>query len=178
MKAPASRLISASASNMAVIGRRAQQRSPGQREVHGVDPPDRRQRELAEHAEGAREARPQGVQGEPGRVGEEGVVLVGLEVLVLHPLELDVVRQVAAGPADLLGAQRLQRPGRRDGHARRPVPAEADRGVPQAVEVQLGVVAGVPVRRRRRPSCGSTAAPAASAGRGPACAGRPRPRTA
>ena len=37
----------------------------------------------------------------------------------------------------------------RNGHAGRPVPAEADRGVPQAVEVQLGVVAGVLVRDAR-----------------------------
>ena len=131
--------------------RRPQERPPGKGEVHGVDPPHGRQGELAEHAEGACEARPQGVQGEPGRVGEEGVVLVGLEVLVLDPLELDVVRQVAAGPADLLGSQRFQRPGWGDGHAGRPVPAEADRGIPQAVEVQLGVVPGILVRHAGHP---------------------------
>ena len=92
--------------------RGAQQRPPGQREVHGVDPPDMAEEgSSAEPAKGACEARPQRMQGEPGRVGEEGVVLVGLEVLVFDPLELDVVRQVAAGPADLFGSQRLQRSG-------------------------------------------------------------------
>ena len=178
MKAPASRLISASASNMAVIGG-APSSAPHASGKYMV----------LIHQTGGRGSSPS----TPKALARRGhrvcrVNRVGSERKASYSSALRYSssthwnwtssRQVAAGPADLLGAQRLQGPGRRNGHAGRPVPAEAERGIPQTVEVQLWRRSRRPCRRRLPCACGSTRAPGASAGRGPACARRPRLRTA
>ncbi len=119
------------------------------------EPVERRQRDLPEALQLGAHAREDLVEGEPVGVGDELGQLVGLDVLVLDPLERRVVAEAALlpRPHDLLVAVGGEEVRGEHVVGGREVPAEAERGLlgglPAGLVVVPGVLVGDPLDQRR-----------------------------
>ena len=152
--------------------RRGQQRpAEALQEVHVGEPPHGRQRHLPEARRSRRRFVATWWQREAVGVGQEGVDLVGLDVLAPPPTGTGrrrAGRRPASGPAWSPAPRAVGA-----GHAvqRREVPAELERRFPQRIHAHAVVVAGVTVGDALDPRREVLRARAAPAGRGPASQG-------